>query len=44
MQIYAIYWPEGGVASQKSVFIGHMQLTGQSENQVCAKTETSKFG
>jgi hypothetical protein len=29
MQIYAVYWPEGGAASQYSVFIGQkMSLTG----------------
>jgi hypothetical protein len=29
MQKYAVYWPEGGAASQYSVFIGHkMSLTG----------------
>ena len=31
MQKYAVYWPEGGAASQYSVFIGQkMSLTGQS--------------
>jgi hypothetical protein len=30
MQKYAVYWPEGGAASQYSVFIGQkMSLTGQ---------------
>ncbi len=30
MQNYAVYWPEGGAASQYSVLIGQkMQLTGQ---------------
>jgi hypothetical protein len=29
MQKYAVYWPEGGAASQYSVFIGQkMSLTG----------------
>jgi hypothetical protein len=29
MQKYAVYWPEGGAASQYSVFIGQkMPLTG----------------
>jgi hypothetical protein len=32
VQKYAVYWPEGGAASQYSVFIGQkMSLTG-SEN------------
>ena len=31
MQKYTVYWPEGGAASQHSVFIGQkMSLTGQS--------------
>ena len=31
MQNYAVYWPEGGAASQYSVLIGQkMQLTGQN--------------
>jgi hypothetical protein len=47
MQNYAVYWTEGGAASQYSVFIGQkMSLTGQSnggQHATCARTETSKL-
>jgi hypothetical protein len=46
MQKYAVYWPEGGAASQYSMFIGlKMSLTARKmaanmRNETCATTET----
>jgi hypothetical protein len=48
MQKYAVYWPEGGAASQYSVFIGQKmslsrKMAANMRNATCARTETSKL-
>jgi hypothetical protein len=50
MQKYAVYWPEGGAASQYSVFIGqktsltvYRKMAANMRNATFARTETSKL-
>jgi hypothetical protein len=49
MQKYAVYWPEGGAASQYSVFIGQKihelarKMAPNMRNETCASTDTSKL-
>jgi hypothetical protein len=43
MQKYAVYWPEGGAASQYSVFIGQkMSLTGRENGGQHAQCDMSE--
>jgi hypothetical protein len=45
MQKYAVYWQEGGAASQYSVFIGQKMslIAANMRNATCTRTETSKL-